>query len=249
MAARRRDEPLAKTATALTVLTDHRRMAGPPVDDRPPRYVAPLPRALEDVALRLAWPIVLINLAGTAFGFWYYQNQLATTSLWVWPWVPDSPLATLFMAISLGLWKLDRPNEVVNVLAFVGNIKLGLWTPFVLVVFRDAFLPITPTGLYVFMVTSHLAMVAQAFLVHRYSDFPRWALAAGLGWYSVDLSLDYFIPLFGGPHHTVLPFTDPGVAEIWRGATAFDVAAWAAVLLTIWAMLLASFASTNRADR
>ena len=34
-----------------------------------PWYVAPLPGWLEDVALRLAWPIALVNLVGTLFGF------------------------------------------------------------------------------------------------------------------------------------------------------------------------------------
>jgi len=37
-----------------------------------PRYLAPLPQKIETVALRYAWVIVAINLAGTAFGFWYY---------------------------------------------------------------------------------------------------------------------------------------------------------------------------------
>ena len=36
-----------------------------------PRYLAPLPRKIETIALRYAWVIVAINLAGTAFGFWY----------------------------------------------------------------------------------------------------------------------------------------------------------------------------------
>ena len=37
--------------------------------DRLPRYLAPLPRQIETVAVRV---IVAINLARTAFGFWYY---------------------------------------------------------------------------------------------------------------------------------------------------------------------------------
>ncbi|MFC6723032.1 DUF1405 domain-containing protein [Halobium palmae] len=52
-----------------------------------PMYVAPLPRRLEDLALRYAWLIVGINLAGTAFGFWYYRFQLAQTPLVMWPFV------------------------------------------------------------------------------------------------------------------------------------------------------------------
>jgi len=43
----------------------------PPGRSGLPRYVAPLPRAVEDLGLRLAWPIVAANLLGTVFGFWY----------------------------------------------------------------------------------------------------------------------------------------------------------------------------------
>ena len=204
-----------------------------------PRYVAPLSRRLEELALRYAWAIVAINLAGTAFGFWYYRFQFAGTPAVMWPWVPDSPLATLFMAASLALWKLDRPSEVVNALAFYGNVKLGLWTPFVLVAFRDAFLAHTPLPLYAFLVTSHLAMVAQAFVLQRYARFSVAAIAAALAWYTFDLVVDYFVPIVGDPHHTRLPFAAPAEVAIRAGATAFDLAAACAVALTVWITFLA----------
>lgn len=201
---------------------------------RIPRYLAPLPVWLEDLALRYAWIIVAINLAGTAFGFWYYRFQFVTTPVVMWPWVPDSPLATFLMAMSLALWKLDRTNELINVLAFYGNIKLGLWTPFVLLAFNDAFMQSTSLPMYLFLTTSHLGMVLQAFLIYRYSRFPPWAIGGALLWYSIDLTVDYFIPIVGSPHHTTLPFADPMAVEIIFGSTAFLLAAWAAVVLTIW---------------
>lgn len=204
-----------------------------------PYWLAPLPSRIEELALRYAWVIVAVNLAGTAFGFWYYRFQFAGTPLVMWPWVPDSPLATLFMALSLALWKLDRASELVNALAFYGNIKLGLWTPFVLLAFNDAFLAINPPPMYAFLVVSHLGMVVQAFLVHRYSEFSIPAIAVALAWYSFDLTVDYFVPIVGGPHHTALPFADPTAVEMVGNATAFRVAAFGATLLTIWITYLA----------
>ena len=47
---------------------------------------------------------------------------------------------TSFIACSLALYELGRSNEYLNVLAFFGCIKVGLWTPYVLTVFADAFL-------------------------------------------------------------------------------------------------------------
>ena len=110
-----------------------------------PRYLAPLPQKIETGALRYAWVIVAINLAGTAFGFWYYIPQFRLEPVLAWPVVPDSPVATLFIACSLALYKPGRSNEYLNMLAFFGCIKLGLWTPYVLTVFADAFLAtVTP---------------------------------------------------------------------------------------------------------
>lgn len=204
-----------------------------------PYWLAPLPSRIEEFALRYAWAIVAINLAGTAFGFWYYRFQFGGTPLAMWPWVPDSPLATLFMALSLALWKLDRPSELVNALAFYGNVKLGLWTPFVLLAFNDAFLAINSPPMYAFLVISHLGMVVQAFLIHRYSEFSIPAVAGALAWYSFDLTVDYFVPIVGGPHHTALPFADPTAVSMPGNATAFQVAAVGATLLTIWITFLA----------
>ncbi|WP_255148792.1 DUF1405 domain-containing protein [Halorarius halobius] len=201
-----------------------------------PWYVAPLPDWLEEFGLRLAWVVVLVNLAGTAFGFYYYGFQFSITDPVMWPFVPDSPLATLFIAGSLALWKLDRHSEVVAALAFFGCIKLGAWTPFVLLVVEGQ--GDTGWAMYQFLVWSHLAMVVQAFLLQRYADFRVGAVAVALAWYAANDVVDYFVPVVGEPHHTVLE------AELVNGAfdhtlAAHDTAAAGAVVLTMACTFLA----------
>lgn len=207
-----------------------------PAPEPLPWYVSPLPDWLEEFGLRLAWIIVLINLAGTAFGFYYYGFQFSVTDPVMWPFVPDSPLATLFIAGSLALWKLDRHSETLAALAFFGCIKLGLWTPFVLLVVEGQ--GNTFWAMYQFLVWSHLAMVVQAFLIHRYAGFSVRAVAIALLWYGFNDVVDYFVPLVGEPHHTVLE------AELVAGGfdhsvAAHDVAAAAAVVLTMVCVFLA----------
>jgi uncharacterized membrane protein YpjA len=203
---------------------------------RLPSYLAPLPERVEDFALRYAWIIVAINLAGTAFGFWYYRFQLAQTPLVMWPFVPDSPAATLFVALSLAAWKLDYDVEWLHMLAFFGNIKLGLWTPFVQLFLNG------PGGiepwLYWFLIVSHLAMSLQSFLIYRYAEFSVGAVAVATVWYGLNDIVDYFAPLVGEFHHTFLR------AELVNGALdhsvrAHDLAAAAAVTLTLAATFLA----------
>jgi uncharacterized membrane protein YpjA len=217
-----------------------------------PWFLAPLPAWLEDVALRWAWVIVAVNLVGTAFGFWYYGfhplsdpmivDQFALEPVVAWPVVPDSPVATLFIAASLASWKLGRSREWLDALAFFGCIKLGAWTPFVLLAFKSEFAYLHP-AMYNFLFWSHLAMVVQAFLIHRYSDFPPWAVGVAVAWYALNDLVDYFVPVVGRPHHTLIP-AEPvvqqgGRAVVEHVSPAHEIAAAGAVVLTVAATLLA----------
>ncbi len=52
-----------------------------------------LPRKIKTVSLRYAWVIVAINLAGTAFDFWYYIPQARLEP------VLDSPIVSVRPAL------------------------------------------------------------------------------------------------------------------------------------------------------
>ncbi len=203
-----------------------------------PRYVAPLPTWLENVAFRLVWLIVGINLVGTAFGFYYYAGQLSVTPLVMWPLVPVSPLATLYFAISLTLWKRGyngRLAQLIHLLAFIGCLKYGFWAAFAQIVIEGP--GYVPFAMWQFLIWSHVGMILQAFLLTRYADFPVWAVGLATGWYVLNDMVDYFIPVLGGPHHTWLNalFRDGTVGSI----PAYDVAAAAAVFGTVAAVFLA----------
>ncbi|MFB6123155.1 MAG: DUF1405 domain-containing protein [Haloferacaceae archaeon] len=226
-------------ATSLNRLLDEFVGGSLPTREPLPRWLAPLPQWLEDVGLSLAWVVVGINVVGTAFGFWYYRFQFAAEPLAIWPLVPDSPVATLFIALSLAAWKVGRSNEYLNALAFFGCWKLGLWTPFVLLAFRDGFLASTPLPLYAFLLTSHLAMVVEAFLVHRYADFRVGAVAVAVAWYGLNDVVDYFVPLVETTHHTLLPGQRIVDGVVTHVSPTHEVAAAAAVVLTLTATFLA----------
>jgi len=228
----------------------------PPREDLP-RYVAPLPAWLENLGLNLAWLVVAVNLVGTAFGFWYYGfhplplsdplvvDQFAVEPAVAWPLVPDSPVATLFVALALAAWKLGRPSEWLNALAFYGCIKLGLWTPFVLLVFAGDFSYLHP-AMYNCLFWSHLAMVVEAFVLYRFAEFPAGAVGVALAWYGLNDVVDYFVPVVGEPHHTWVP-AEPfgpggpvhaGGETVALGAGPHAVAAAGAVVLTFLATYL-----------
>ena len=199
---------------------------------------------------RLAWPIALVNLVGTLFGFWYYAGQplnlsppllggqLGAATPLAYPLIPDSPVATLFIGLSFAAWKLDWNAEWLHALAFFGCIKLGLWTPFVQLVING------PGGiaawLYWFLILSHLAMAVEAFLIHRYASFSVPAVAVAVFWYGFNDIVDYFVPVLGGPHHTWLrgePLVGPLTFD--HTVLAHDLAAGWAVVLTLLATFFA----------
>lgn len=201
-----------------------------------PRYVAPLPESLENLALNLVWLIVAINLLGTAFGFYYYGFQFAQTPAEMWIFVPDSPVATLFIALALATWKLGHPQEWLVALAFFGNIILGGWTVWVHLAFWPEFGYLHP-AMRQFLIWSHAAMVLQAFVLHRIGDFSPGGVAVATAWYALDTTVDYFIPVRGDLHHTILPVARD--EPVFLGANALGVAAAGAVGLFILALYLA----------
>lgn len=203
-----------------------------------PRWLSPLPAWLENFGLNVAWVVVVINLVGTAFGFWYYGFQFSIEPVVMWPFVPDSPVATLFIALSLALWKLGRSNEYLNALAFFGCLKLGLWTPYVLLAFKSDF-SYLHWAMYNFLFWSHLAMVVEAFLIQRYATFPTAAIFVAVVWYGFNDLVDYFVPLVGTPHHTLIPAEPILDGVVQHVAPAHELAAAGAVVLTLTATFLA----------
>jgi uncharacterized membrane protein YpjA len=216
-----------------------------PRDDLP-WYVAPLPEPLENLGLNLAWLVVAINLVGTAFGFWFYRFQFEQTPAEMWLFVPDSPVATLFIALALAAWKLGRPRAWLTALAFFGNIVLGGWTVWVHLAFWEQFGYLHPAMRH-FLIWSHAAMVLQAFLLHRISEFPPWAVGVATFWYTVDTIVDYFVPVRGDLHHTFIPIERE--TPVFLGADALGIASAGAVGLFVVALYLAMLTRLEKIRR
>ncbi|PSP68910.1 DUF1405 domain-containing protein [Halobacteriales archaeon QS_1_69_70] len=201
-----------------------------------PRYVAPLPAWLENVGLNLAWLVVAVNLAGTAFGFYFYLFQFERTPVPMWLFVPDSPVATLLVALALAAWKLGHPQEWLTALAFFGNVILGGWTVYVHLAFYEGFSYLDP-AMRQFLIWSHAAMVLQAFLLHRIADFRPRAVGVATLWYTVNATVDYFVPVLGDPHHTYIPLGRD--APVFLGADALGVAGAGAFVLLVVSVYIA----------
>ncbi|WP_214887953.1 DUF1405 domain-containing protein [Exiguobacterium sp. s142] len=122
--------------------------------------------------------LFIVNLLGTIYGYVWYEPQLRDTPLIYWPFVPDSPTASLFFTIVLALWLLKKNSPLIETLAFITLIKYGVWAVVMNVLFlmklgddADTFIVLMA----VMLMLSHGAMAVQAFL---YAPFMRWTVSS-----------------------------------------------------------------------
>lgn len=150
------------------------------------------------------WVLFWVNLLGSLYGFWWYRDQLLATPVKYWLIVPDSPGATLLFTFFLvflvlrGTSAADRAPVllcgwagVLAALAFVSNMKYGLWTATVLPDYAWRAGKVTPDIIYLSL--SHLGMWVQALLFSWHYRPSRGASLATLGWLLFQDYVDYWL--------------------------------------------------------
>lgn len=172
-----------------------------------------------------AWALVIaaVNLLGIAYGFYYYLPQFRLTPAWLWPFVPDSPLAVLWAQLALAAYWLKRPSRTLDALAFVGNVQVGLWTVYVLLAYEPAFHTLDffqgegPLDLNTVLLAAHAGMAllglvfVQGLRDARARDARGTWIAVGVAaaYYLVQDALDYLGPDFLQTGCGIRPYTVP----------------------------------------
>ncbi len=88
--------------------------------------------------------LVIFNLVGMAYGYYYYQDDLANAGILDYIFRPDCPNYTLLMAICAILIYFGKDIKWLNALTALGLAKYGAWTIFVLSVFPEEFILVEP---------------------------------------------------------------------------------------------------------
>lgn len=166
--------------------------------------------------------ILAVNLVGVAYGFYYYVPQFAVTPWYLWIFVPDSPLAVLWATLALGLYEFGRRrSDLVDGLAVLANVQVGLWTGYVLVAYAGHFGTFDFSGgvdLNFILLWGHLGMAVEAliFLDGLRASFRarpgRFAptLGALAAWVLLNDALDYLATGLGtGDGCALRPYTVP----------------------------------------
>ncbi|MGZ4926344.1 MAG: DUF1405 domain-containing protein, partial [Halobacteriota archaeon] len=155
---------------------------------------------VENTPLLIA--IIIINIAGSLVGFFYYWDQLVSASPLTWIFIPDCPLYTMLVAVVLAVYaSTKRSSDLINFITAVGLAKYGTWTVVIVLGF-SAFYFSVDSSLYTVIVFLHVAMAAEFVLPLLLIRQLKHRLASvALVWFFANDFADYFL----GTHPSVPP--------------------------------------------
>jgi uncharacterized membrane protein YpjA len=139
--------------------------------------------------LRFTVPLVIINALGSAYGFYWYHEQLAVTPFYLWPFVADSPLASTLFTVALLLRGSGAWSRLFQVISFTAAIKYGLWAIVVITQFWVKYGQVGPTE--VMLWASHLGMAVEGAIFLKTLQIERAAAGVTLLWMLLNDMLDY----------------------------------------------------------
>lgn len=153
------------------------------------------------------WLLFLVNLAGTIYGYIWYEGQLIDTlnhhPLWQIVFVPDSPTASLFFTIAL-LYLLFPPvmpyryvtvgRIIIEALAVVCSVKYGIWA--VSMILAGAWQGDDLHWQHYMLMASHLGMAFEALLFFRFMKAGAFSLLAAGCWLLLNDTVDYTFGVF-----------------------------------------------------
>lgn len=168
------------------------------------------------------WLLLIINTAGTIYGYYWYKWQLVDTPAIFLPFVPDSPTASLFFVFVLLAFLMGKNWPLFEALAIVTLIKYGVWAVVMnLLVFKVTG-ELDPVAL--MLIFSHGAMAVQGILYAPFYRFKLWHLIVTGTWTLHNDVIDYVF--FMLPRYTILNLYTPqiGYFTFWLSIFSLGIA-------------------------
>lgn len=79
--------------------------------------------------------LVLVNLLGSVYGYYWYSGQLAVTPVKLWLFTFDSPFSTTLFALALIGLLFGKEYKLLQLIAYTGVIKFGIWAAVIILHF------------------------------------------------------------------------------------------------------------------
>ncbi|MFB4163399.1 DUF1405 domain-containing protein [Alteribacillus sp. JSM 102045] len=147
--------------------------------------------------------LLIINILGTIYGYWWYKVQLEITPPIFLVFVPDSPTASLFFCVVLLLFLFKKNAGFLEALASITLIKYGLWAVVMNIaggIFGDEL-----NWQNYMLIASHLGMAIQAVLYSPFYRIKVWHIMAAALWTLHNDIIDYVYGMY--------PWVSPSISD------------------------------------
>ncbi|MCR2820227.1 DUF1405 domain-containing protein [Lederbergia panacisoli] len=138
---------------------------------------------------RFLWLLLIINTAGTLYGYYWYESQIAQTRTIYIPFVPDSPTASLFFVFVLAAFLLRTNWPLFEALAIITLFKYGIWAV-AMNLLSLAVMGELPWQGYM-LICSHGAMAIQGILYAPFYKMKLWHVLVAVVWTLHNDVIDY----------------------------------------------------------
>lgn len=142
--------------------------------------------------------LLIVNLAGTIYGYIWYEPQLADTPAVFLPFVPDSPTASLFFTIFLLFLLIGKKVPYIEALAAMSMFKYGIWAVVMNVLLLSSGYELNWQGY--MLIASHGAMAVEALLYAPFYQLKLRHLGVASVWLLHNEIIDYvygMMPVYG----------------------------------------------------
>ncbi|MBF7017090.1 DUF1405 domain-containing protein [Staphylococcus durrellii] len=170
------------------------------------------------------WILLICNLAGTIYGYIWYDTQLSVTDWQFLMFVPDSPTASLFLCLVILAFIANKNIAIIEALAFVSLFKYGVWAVLMNIIMfideRQIFL----NGL--MLIFSHGIMAIEAIIFYPRMKVTVIGLVVAMIWVFHNDVIDYIFKQY--PYY---PFIEQHLSAIAYLSMWLSIIA---ILLYLW---------------
>ena len=133
--------------------------------------------------------LFIANLLGTIYGYIWYGSQLLDSKWYFWPFIPDSPTATLFLVIAIAAIYFNKHLGLFECLAFITLIKYGVWAVVMNIFVMIHYDQLVPMA--IMLMTSHGIMAIQALMFYPLFNIKKWHIVVTMIWVFHNDVIDY----------------------------------------------------------
>jgi len=143
---------------------------------------------------RILTTIILINLIGTLAGFYYYYDQLSSSPVYLWPFIPDCPIYTMLAVVVLVTYLLKKKSvDLLSFIASIGLAKYGMWTVLVVLGFSPFYFSIN-SSMYGVLACVHVLMALEFILpLYIIKEIKKSYVITAFTWFFLNDFFDYYV--------------------------------------------------------